>query len=99
MFGHLRSRSRATFDEKRQRWISECRRCRIPMLREEDGTWHETEAPSAGKLVPIQAEPSAASGGSADEAPLGSTAAPDAAKRRRARAAEDDEKPVEFSAA
>jgi hypothetical protein len=98
MFGHVRSRSRATFDEKRQRWISECRRCRIPMMREEDGAWHKTEASPVGKLVPIEAKRSTASSDGADEPPLGSAAAPDAPKRRGARASEDEEKPVEFSA-
>ena len=101
LFGHVRSRSRATFDEKRQRWISECRRCRIPMMRDEDGTWGETEAPSVGKLVPVEREPdeSASSGASASEAPLGSTATPDTAKRRGSGTSKDKEKAGEFSAA
>lgn len=101
MFGHVRSRSRATFDEKRQRWISECRRCRIPMRREQDGSWHEMEPPSADKLVPIDREPqdSAGSGGSASEAPLDAAAAPDTPKRSRSGASKNEEKAGEFSAA
>jgi hypothetical protein len=99
LFGHIRSRSRATFDEKRQRWISECRRCRIPMIRETDGTWHETAAPQVGKLAPVdsEADGSAPAGRSGGEAPLGATAAPHAAQGRRARAAKHKQKPVEFS--
>ena len=99
MFGHVRSRSRATFDEKRQRWISECRRCRIPMIREEDGAWHEMEPPSADKLVPIEPEVSAASDAGAAEAPLSSTGTPDTPERRRPGASENKKKAGEFSAA
>jgi hypothetical protein len=101
MFGHVRSRSRATFDEKRQRWISECRRCRVPMMRDEDGTWRETDAPSTGKLVPVDPEPeeSASSAASGSEAPLRSAATSDASKGCRPGASKDKEKAGEFSAA
>lgn len=51
--GHRRSRSRATFDEKRQQWVSDCRRCATILAREEDGRW--VPVPRApGKLMPIE---------------------------------------------
>jgi hypothetical protein len=51
--GHRRSRSRATFDEKRQQWISDCRRCATILAREPDGRWIPIP-PVSGKLVPIE---------------------------------------------
>jgi hypothetical protein len=51
--GHRRSRSRATFDEKRQQWVSDCRRCATILARERDGRWIPVpRAPD--KLTPIE---------------------------------------------
>jgi hypothetical protein len=45
IFGHRRSRSRATFDEKHQHWLSDCRRCHILLVREPDGKWRPAPPP------------------------------------------------------
>lgn len=51
--GHRRSRSRATFDEKRQQWVSDCRRCATILAREGDGRW--VPVPRApDKLTPVE---------------------------------------------
>lgn len=99
LFGHLRSRSRATLDEKRGRWISECRRCRIPMERETDGTWHVAPPAPSGKLVPVGVDDggSAAPSGSAGETPLPASAATDPTDSSRSRTAKHPEKTVELS--
>ena len=52
LLGHRRSRSRATFDEKHQRWFSECKRCCVPLVREADGSW-SPGPPPADKLEPV----------------------------------------------
>lgn len=52
-FGHRRSRSRATFDEKRQQWVSDCRRCATILARERDGRWVPVP-PAPDKLMPIE---------------------------------------------
>ena len=101
LFGHIRSRSRASLDEKRGLWVSECRRCRIPMLRNADGTWHVTAAPTVGKLVPVEpgSQASAVASGSAGETPaVTDPAAADSADGGDSTLAEDSQKPVEFSA-
>ena len=54
--GHRRSRSRATFDEKRGQWISQCKRCHAMLVREADGTWQPLHV-TAGKLVPVKRQP------------------------------------------
>lgn len=51
--GHRRSRSRATFDEKRQQWVSDCRRCATILARERDGRWVPVP-PAPDRLVPIE---------------------------------------------
>ena len=101
LFGHIRSRSRASLDEKRGLWVSECRRCRVPMVRNDDGTWHVTAPPTVGKLVPIESgsQASAVAGGSTGEAPAASPgAAPDSADGGDSALAKDSQEPVEFSA-
>jgi hypothetical protein len=45
IFGHRRSRSRATFDEKHHHWLSDCRRCHILLVREADGRWRPAPPP------------------------------------------------------
>jgi len=58
--GHRRSASRATFDDKHQHWISECKRCHVLLMREPDGKW--TPLPrQPDKLEPIAEEAQAAS--------------------------------------
>src|SRR5579884_1603303 len=100
LLGHRRSRSCATLDERQARWISECKRCRIPMGRDPDGRWHVTPPVQAGKLVPVERESgsSAASSGSSAESPLASAAAVNPPDGRRRRATKNSEKPVELSA-
>jgi hypothetical protein len=53
LLGHRRSRSRATFDEKRQQWVSDCRRCATILIREDDGRWNPAP-PAPEKLIPIE---------------------------------------------
>lgn len=55
--GHRRSRSRATFDEKRQQWVSDCRRCATILVRERGGGWIPAP-PVPAKLLPIERPPS-----------------------------------------
>lgn len=51
--GHRRSRSRATFDDKRQQWVSDCRRCATILVRGGDGRW--VPVPRApDKLTPVE---------------------------------------------
>lgn len=99
LFGHRRSRSRATFDEKHGRWISECRRCRVPLERESDGIWRIAPPVPAGKLVPIRAESaaSAPSRGSAGESPFVSASAADSADSGRSGTSQHSKKPVDLS--
>jgi hypothetical protein len=52
LLGHRRSRSRATFDDKRQQWVSDCRRCATILLRESDGKWIPAP-PAPDKLMPL----------------------------------------------
>ena len=99
LFGHLRSRSRATFDEKHRRWLSECKRCHVLMVREPDGKWREIPSP-IGKLVPIEreSEESAAPDGSPDEPPFVAAAATDSTERGAAALREHRQEAVELSA-
>lgn len=53
LMGHRRSRSRATFDDKRQQWVSDCRRCATILVRERDGRWVPAP-PAPDKLLPIE---------------------------------------------
>jgi hypothetical protein len=55
IFGHRRSRSRATFDEKHQHWLSDCRRCHIMLVRDADGKWRPAPPPPQ-TLEPISRE-------------------------------------------
>jgi hypothetical protein len=55
ILGHRRSRSRATFDDKHQRWFSDCKRCHVLLVREPDGTWHPAP-PQPERLEPIHRE-------------------------------------------
>lgn len=57
LMGHRRSRSRATFDDKRQQWVSDCRRCATILVRERDGRWVPAP-PAPDKLLPIERPPS-----------------------------------------
>jgi hypothetical protein len=100
LFGHLRSRSRATLDEKHGRWISECKRCRVPMARESDGTWVVVPPALDGKLEPVEPKPkpSASSGGRPGEPPLTSADAKDSADRRCSAAAKGGQKSVDLAA-
>lgn len=68
-FGHRRSRSRATFDEKHQHWISECKRCCTPLVRQADGTWEPAPPAPDGKLEPVEVDASANAAGRDREAP------------------------------
>ena len=84
MFGHRRSRSRATFDEKHKHWMTECKRCHILLVRGPDGKWRPLP-PQPTKLVPIEPEPaeeSASASRGAGETPLSSAGAADAANGR-----------------
>jgi hypothetical protein len=53
IFGHRRSRSRATFDDKHQYWLSECKRCHLLLVREAGGRWIPAP-PQPEKLEPIE---------------------------------------------
>lgn len=53
IFGHRRSRSRATFDDKHQHWISDCKRCHVLLVREAEGVW-KPAPPQPEKLEPIE---------------------------------------------
>ncbi|GAA3897255.1 hypothetical protein GCM10022276_15320 [Sphingomonas limnosediminicola] len=53
LFGHVRSASRAAFDEKHQFWISDCKRCHILLVREQDGKWAPLPR-QPDRLDPIQ---------------------------------------------
>ena len=57
LFGHLRSRSRASFDDKNNRWLSPCKRCRTLLVREAPGRWRPLPPESQD---PVPAEPDAA---------------------------------------
>jgi len=91
LFGHLRSRSRASFDDKNNRWLSPCKRCRILLVREAPGRWRPLpqqspdHAPAAEEAPePIEPSGSGTALGSAGEAPLGTADAEDASERGRA---------------
>jgi hypothetical protein len=45
LFGHRRSASRAAFDDKHQRWFSDCKRCHVLLVREPDGKWRPAPLP------------------------------------------------------
>ena len=98
LFGHLRSRSRATIDEKNGRWLSECKRCHAQLARHDDGKWLPVAATS-GRLVPVKPRPeeSAAASGGANEAPLIASRAADSADGDGSRAAERHEHPIELT--
>ena len=100
LFGHRRSRSRATFDEKLGRWTSECKRCCIPMMREADGTWHATSPPPVGKLLPIDcaAASSTAPGRSPGEPPFIAAGAANSTNGSGSVALEHSKETVELSA-
>lgn len=100
LFGHRRSRSRATFDEKHGRWISECKRCFVPLVRAPNKTWHPAPEVSTGRLKPVEREPeqSAPAGRRPDEAPLAATAAADSAYRGGSSLGQRGEQSVELSA-
>jgi hypothetical protein len=54
-FDHRRSASRATFDDKHQYWISDCKRCHILLMREADGKWRPLPR-QPDRLEPITRE-------------------------------------------
>jgi len=98
LFGHLRSRSRATIDEKNGRWLSECKRCHVQLARGKDGRWHPMAVPP-GKLVPVEpqsAELAAASGG-ASEAPLIASPAANPPDGDRSGAAQREKQAIELT--
>ena len=97
-FGHLRSRSRATIDEKNGRWLSECKRCRAQLARHDDGKWLPIAARS-GRLVPVDppAEESASASGGASEAPFIASPAADSADGDGSSAAERREQAIELT--
>lgn len=98
-FGHRRSRSRATFDEKHQHWISECKRCCTPLVRQPDGTWEAAPPAPDGKLEPVDDGGSAVAMGGDGEAPLaGSAATQDSADGGGAAAFERRGQAVELAA-
>jgi hypothetical protein len=41
VFHHKRSRSRASFDDVHECWVSECKRCFTVLVREGPGDWRE----------------------------------------------------------
>lgn len=101
IFGHLRSRSRATYDDKNKRWISPCKRCRILLVREGPGQWRplpppprdrnpSEPSPTAKKQQPILGP----AVGRANEAPVIPTGGRDAAERPPAAIVEDLKEPV-----
>ena len=55
LLGHRRSASRATFDEKNERWLSECKRCHILLVRGPDGNWTPLP-PQPDRLEPLPRE-------------------------------------------
>lgn len=65
--GHRRSASRATFDERNERWLSECKRCHILLVRDADGNWTPLP-PQPSKLEPLPREKSAAPAAEEEEA-------------------------------
>ena len=99
-FGHRRSRSRATYDEKRGRWITECKRCFVLLERQPDGTWNPVPSPAAGKLEPIEREPedSAPPRRSPGEPPVAAPGAADSAERSGPPVGKRRKKAVELSA-
>ena len=40
VLGHKRSRSRAFYDDRNACWLSDCKRCNTPLVREWYGEWH-----------------------------------------------------------
>lgn len=99
LFGHLRSRSHATFDEKHGHWLSECKRCHMLLVRDPEGKWRPLPPPP-GRLVPIErsGDESAAPGGSDPEAPAASSGAQDAANGRAAPLDEGVDQSLELAA-
>ena len=83
IFGHRRSRSRATFDEKHQRWFSDCRRCHILLVREPDGAWHPAPSP------PERLEPISREGRDLEDRPSEATPAPPVDQAKLVAAAAD----------
>lgn len=99
LFGHRRSRSRATFDEKRQVWVSECKRCITPLERGEDGAWQPADPlPADVKLEPVDRRASMPPLGGAAETPLGSSPARDSTEGGAAALGQGREQPLELSA-
>ena len=98
LFGHRRSRSRATIDEKSGRWLSECKRCHVQLGRQGDGKWRPLPPPRS-RLVPVDREPegSAAAGGGPNETPLGAAATADAADGDGAPVTKRQEQTVELT--
>lgn len=97
IFGHRRSRSWATFDEKHRHYLSACKRCCTPMIRGDDGTWRAVQPPRAGKLVPVERSESASARRSDGETPVGPSATPDSPDRADPGTPEDGDQPVELS--
>ena len=101
LFGHLRSRSRAAFDDKNNRWLSPCKRCRTLLVREAPGRWRPLP-PQSQDAVPAEAEAaetieppgSDAALGSAGEAPFVAPASKDAPECGLAAGAEYVKEPV-----
>ena len=101
LFGHLRSRSRASFDDKNNRWLSPCKRCRTLLVREAPGRWRplppQSQAPVLAEPEPVETiEPtrSGAAPGRAGEAPLGTPNAQDTTQRGCAAGLEYVKEPV-----
>lgn len=98
LLGHRRSRSCASFDEKRGRWISECKRCHVLLVREGED-WREMPCPTV-KLVPVERKTKASgpAGSSVGETPFVAAGAPNAADRDGFAAVEGSKQAVELTA-
>ena len=98
LLGHRRSRSCASYDEKHARWISECKRCHVMMVREGE-TWRELSVPPVGKLVAVERpQDESAASGSAHETPFVASRTMDAANGGDAAAGERLEQTIELTA-
>ena len=97
VLGHRRSRSRASFDEKRDRWISECKRCHVLLVRE-GNEWRELPPPP-DKLVPLPktTESSGPASGGLGETPFVAPRAPNSSDRNGLPIVEGTKQAVELS--
>ena len=52
LLGHKRSLSRAYYDDQNACWLSDCKHCSTPLVREWHGAWHAAPRP-VRKIAPV----------------------------------------------